>query len=142
MEGSRQEVLAAASASGTVVPESKRRRRSIAERRRVVEETLAPGASVARVARAHGINANQVFHWRRLYQRGLLGGKVPRPVGLLPVTVSENVGREAMPRECSAPAIAAMASGAMQIELAKGRVRVEGSADAVLLRVVLECLRG
>jgi transposase len=52
-----------------------------------VEETLALGASVARVARAHGINANQVFHWRRLYQRGLLGGKVQRPVGLLSVTV-------------------------------------------------------
>jgi transposase-like protein len=36
----------------------KRRRRSIEERRRVVEETLVPGASVARVARAHGVNAN------------------------------------------------------------------------------------
>jgi transposase-like protein len=40
---------------------SPRPRRSIAEKRRIVEETLAPGASVARVARAHGINANQVF---------------------------------------------------------------------------------
>ena len=142
MESSRQEVLAAASASGTVVRESKRRRRSIAERRRVVEETLAPGAAVARVARAHGINANQVFHWRRLYQRGLLGGKVQRPLGLLPVTVSESAGAEAMQRECSAPAIPAMAPGAMQIELAKGRVRIEGRADAALVRVVLECLRG
>ena len=71
MESSRPEVVAAASASGTVVPESKRRRRSIGERRRVVEETLAPGASVARVARAHGINANQVFHWRRLFNLAL-----------------------------------------------------------------------
>lgn len=49
-----------------------RRRRSKQERRRIVEETLAPGASVARVARAHGVNANQVFHWRRLYHQGLL----------------------------------------------------------------------
>ena len=48
---------------------SLRQRRSIAEKRRIVEETLAPGASVARVARAHGINANQVFGWRRLYLR-------------------------------------------------------------------------
>ena len=69
MESSRTEVLSAGSASGTVVPEAKRRRRSIAERRQVVEETLTAGASVARVARAHGVNANQVFHWRRLYQR-------------------------------------------------------------------------
>jgi hypothetical protein len=35
-----------------------------------------------------------------------------------------------------------MAPSAIQIELAKGRVRIEGSADAGLLRVVLECLRG
>ena len=42
-----------------------RQRRSIAEKRRIVEETLVEGASVARVARAHGINANQVFGWRR-----------------------------------------------------------------------------
>jgi len=34
-----------------------RQRRSIAEKRRIVEETLVEGASVARVARAHGINA-------------------------------------------------------------------------------------
>ena len=144
MESSRPEVVAAASASGTVVPESKRRRRSIGERRRVVEETLAPGASVARVARAHGINANQVFHWRRLYQRGLLGGKVRRPVGLLPVNVCESAETEAMVATYSGPAAAihAMAPSAIQIELAKGRVRIEGSADAGLLRVVLECLRG
>lgn len=42
-----------------------RRRRSAAERRRVVEETLEAGASVARVALKHGVNANQVFQWRR-----------------------------------------------------------------------------
>jgi transposase len=43
-----------------------RQRRSIADKRRMVEETLVEGASVARVARAHGVNANQVFGWRRL----------------------------------------------------------------------------
>jgi hypothetical protein len=78
------------------VPESKRRRRSVAERRRVVEQTLAPGASVARVARDHRVNANRVFHWRRLYQRGLLGGKVQPGGGLLPVKVSESAETTAM----------------------------------------------
>ncbi len=52
----------------------KRRRYSIAEKRRMVEESFQAGASVARVARAHGDNANQVFGWRRLYHRGRLGG--------------------------------------------------------------------
>ncbi len=54
-------------------PRTKRRYRSADERRRIVEETLVPGTSVAIVARAHGVNANQVFGWRKLYQAGLLG---------------------------------------------------------------------
>jgi transposase len=142
MESSRTEVVGAVSASGTVVPESKRRRRSVAERRRVVEETLAPGASVARVARAHGVNANQVFHWRRLYQRGLLGGKEQRAAGLLPVKVSESAETTAMVARCcgDTTAISLKAAHSIQIELAKGRVRIEGRADVEMLRVVLECL--
>jgi transposase-like protein len=31
----------------------------------IVEQTLAPGASVVRVPREHGVNANQVLAWRR-----------------------------------------------------------------------------
>ena len=38
-----------------------RRFRSVAEKRRIVDLTLEPGASVALVARANGVNANQVF---------------------------------------------------------------------------------
>lgn len=38
-----------------------------------MEETLLPGASVARVAREHGVNANQVFDWRKLHESGRLG---------------------------------------------------------------------
>jgi transposase len=53
-------------------PRIKRCYRSAEERRRIVEETLVPGTSVAKVARAHGVNANQVFGWRKLYQAGLL----------------------------------------------------------------------
>jgi transposase len=142
VESFRTEAVGTVSASGTVVPESKRRRRSVAERRRVVEQTLAPGASVARVARDHGVNANQVFHWRRLYQRGLLGGKVQPTGGLLPVKVSERAETTAMvARGSGVPAaIAPKAASAIQIELAKGRVRIEGKADIEMLRVVLECL--
>jgi len=47
----------------------KRRFRTVEEKRRIVEETLQPGGSVAGIARAHGVNANQVFTWRRLYQQ-------------------------------------------------------------------------
>jgi transposase len=45
---------------------AKRIYRSKQERRRIAEESLEAGASVAVVARSHGVNANQVFQWRKL----------------------------------------------------------------------------
>jgi transposase-like protein len=51
-----------------------RRRRSAVERRRIVEETWEAGASVARIAMKYGVNANQVFQWRRLYSQGKFAG--------------------------------------------------------------------
>ena len=62
----------------------KRRMRPTAERRRVVEETYEVGASVVRVARRNGLNANQVFQWRRLYRDGKLQAD-SRLLTLLPV---------------------------------------------------------
>jgi transposase len=122
---------------------AQRQRRSIAEKRRIVEETLVPGASVARVARAHGVNANQVFYWRKLYQAGRLGAS--SAAQLLPVRVT----RESSPRTISLgePSSSPTSSsptfslGTIQIELRQAQIRIEGSADPALLRVVLECLR-
>lgn len=108
-----------------------RQRRSVAEKRRIVEETMEAGASVARVARAHGVNANQVFSWRRLYQRGLLGGS-GTSTALVPVTVSDS------PVVATEPVL----SGSIQLRLPKGQLRVEGAVDAAALRVVLDCLLG
>jgi transposase len=117
-----------------------RQRRSITEKRRIVEETLAVGASVARVARAQGINANQVFGWRRLYLAGRLGE--PKPgVKLLPVRVSESKPA-AVAIEPSCPEAAELQRGTIDVEFRQARVRIEGRADPALVRVLLECLRG
>ena len=40
------------------------------EKRRIVEQTMVSDVSV--VALQHGVNANQVFYWRKLYQAGQL----------------------------------------------------------------------
>jgi len=116
-----------------------RQRRSIAEKRQIVEETLAAGASVARVARAHGVNANQVFGWRRLYRAGRLGEQRPG-VKLLPVRVTERnpapVVVEHGFTDFSPPQ-----AGTIHIELRQAQVRIEGNADPALVRVLLECLR-
>lgn len=49
-----------------------RKRRSVAEELSIVQLTMEPGSSVAEIARAHGVNANQVFKWRRLVEKGHL----------------------------------------------------------------------
>jgi transposase len=116
-----------------------RQRRSIAEKRRIVEETLVAGASVARVARAHGINANQVFGWRRVYVAGRLGEREP-VMKLLSVRVSESLPAP-LPERGSADLPKAQ-PGTIHIELRQAQVRIEGSADPALVRVLLECLRG
>jgi transposase len=124
-------------AAGSVA--AQRQRRSIAEKRRIVEETLAPGASVARVARAHGVNANQVFGWRRLYLAGRLGEQKPG-IKLLPVRVSESksapVVVEHRVTDFSHPQ-----PGTIHIEFRQAQVRIEGNADPALVRVLLEYLR-
>ncbi len=136
MDTSQQVAVIARDKEASVAPQ--RQRRSIAEKRRIVEETLVPGASVARVARAHGINANQVFGWRRLYLAGRLGA--PKPgMKLLPVRVSEKsvpVAIEPLVTEVVQPQ-----RGTIHIELRQAQVRIEGSADPALVRVLLECLR-
>jgi transposase len=126
--------------TGTI---AKRQYRTFQEKRQIVEETLAEGASVARIARAHGINANQVFGWRKLYLAGRLGG-ASRAIKLLPVQVSESSPPLATTssQECSGSVdFAKSTPGTIHIELRHAQVRIEGSADPALLRVLLECLR-
>jgi transposase len=118
---------------------AQRQRRSIAEKRWIVEETLVEGASVARVARAHGVNANQVFGWRRLYLAGRLGERKPG-MKLLPVRVSESVPAP-LPMEGSSVDGGKRQPSTIHIELRQAQVRIEGSADPGLVRVLLECLR-
>lgn len=55
-----------------VVSVERRRRWTAAEKLAVVRETYEPGQSVSLVARRHGINANQLFGWRRLERDGAL----------------------------------------------------------------------
>lgn len=50
-------------------------------------ECDAAGASVAKVAMAHGINANIVHRWRQLAREGVQG-TVARPREFVPVTVA------------------------------------------------------
>jgi transposase len=117
----------------------KRQYREVEEKRRIVEETLAEGASVARVARAHGVNANLVFNWRRLYQAGQLCGR--SGAKLLPVKVTSESSPPLTDSWHEACRALSSSPGTIHIELPHAQIRIQGSADAQVLRVLLECLQ-
>ena len=124
---------------------AKRQRRSIAEKRRIVEQAMQPGASIARVAREHGVNANMVHYWRNLNRQGRLGEKPIDSICLLPVSVKESPATavvESVTKLSSMPELRPVAAaGSIYIEFPKIHLRVENGADAALLRVVLETLQ-
>ena len=118
---------------------TKRQYRSLEQKLRIVQEALAEGASVARVALAHGVNANLVFNWCRRYRAGRLGsGSAAK---LLPVRVTAESARALPERLCEPRAVQIPSSGTIHIQLRHAQVCVEGCADPVVLRVVLECLQ-
>jgi transposase len=118
-----------------------RKWRTVAEKRRIAELTFEPGASVSLVAQAHGVNANQVFKWRRELKRGELVEPVAASAALLPVSLSApcetaNEMVEAVAKEQATP------GGAIHIEFpGQAMISVESGADPILLRSILESLR-
>ena len=100
---------------------------------------MEPGASVALVARAHGLNANQLFKWRRAFERGELADSAVSAQALLPVTIAAPSAAE-IPEPASGQHLARC--GSIHIEFpGRAMIRVESGADPGLLRSVLESLR-
>ncbi len=84
------------------------------------------------------MNANQLFKWRRQYERGQLGKAGVASTALLPVTISaDDEGTADATADAQSPS-----GGMIHIEL-PGRVMisVESGADRELLRCVLTSLR-
>lgn len=123
----------------------RRRFRTIAEKRRIVEQTLSSSMSVASLARQHGVNANQVFYWRKLYRAGQLGGEIgaeSSSVRLLPVRVDSDEAAGPEP-EAAVKQSAATPAITVNIEIpGRALVSLEGTVDAEMIRAVLESLRG
>ena len=118
---------------------TKRQYRSLEQKLRIVQEALAEGASVARVARANGVNASLVFNWCRKYRGGQVGSS--SEAKLLPVRVTGESATALPGSLCEARAVPISWSGTIHLQLRDAQVRIEGSADPVVLRVLLECLQ-
>lgn len=125
----------------------RRRRWSEEDKLQLVVEACGAGNSVSQVARQRGINASQLFAWRRqALAKGLITDNrsqqpgaaaaltfAPAEVAIEPAS-AEADGRMRPPRRRKG----ARASGSIEIELKSGdRVRVEGDADAgVVVRII------
>ena len=81
------------------------------------------------IARRHDVNANQVFHWRKLYREGQLD-VAPPAAQLIPVRVAELVNTDA--------SRAKLYGGVITVEVGRARIRIEGPVDSDNLRVILE----
>jgi transposase len=122
---------------------------SIEKKRRIVEETFRPHASVARIAQAHGVNANQVFSWRKQYQQGLLGITPPN-AALLPVQIADlalpeplsPLSDQSEARRAIPPPAETKPTGIIRLELAQAKLHLEGVVDPVTLRTLLDRLLG
>jgi transposase len=113
----------------------RRRRWSWDQKRAIVEESLAPHASAAAIARRHGIGTGQLYTWRRqLLKRQLadtprfarvdVAAEPPRLIGPI---ASSGVGT----------------AGTIEIRFADGTsARVNADVDEPALRRVLGVLRG
>jgi transposase-like protein len=118
-----------------VVP---RRFRSLEDKLRIIDEARAPGASVAAIARAYGVNANLVFAWMRQQEQGLLAARTRRSSpALLAVTVEPSVAKE-LPASTGPAA----PGERIEIELADGTcVRAFGAVPWEGLERILRLLR-
>ena len=124
---------------GSNIGAPKRVPRTAEEKRRIVDATLVPGASIARVARENGVNANQVFQWRYEYRNGAGWAKPSRPE-LLPVTIAPEP-KSVTVADVALGAPSSFSTGSIHIELpGRALVSVEGSVDAELVRTVLGSL--
>lgn len=109
----------------TVFSGAQRRRRwSLDEKLALVEASMAPGASIAEVARVADVDVSLIYRWRRMFVR-------TAPKALPPAPQFAEVAIK--PEQ---PA-ALVADTAIVIELPSAKLRIPPSAPPELLKVVL-----
>jgi len=110
-----------------------RRRWSSDDKARIVEESLAPGATVSEVARRHDIRPQQLFGWRR-------GMRIVEPTAQQMTFVPALVeAAERTPR--ARPRPARTGRGDIELEIEGVVVRVRRGAEAKTVAAVIKALK-
>jgi transposase len=111
-----------------------RRRWSADDKARIVEETLAPGATVSEVARRHDIRPQQLFGWRR--EMRIVD---PEPAVSFVPAVVETADPEKVDR--ARPRPARTGRGDIELEFEGVVVRVRRGAEAKTVAAVIKALK-
>ena len=123
----------------------RRRKWPVEAKARIMEEALAPGATIAGVADRHGIARSQVYGWLKKARAGKLPGISVSPAActaFVPVKVEEPAVSTPLP----VPPIAAAARRrvpVVEIALGNGRtIKVDEEIDPALLARLAAALDG
>ena len=116
----------------------RRRRWTTVEKHRIVEESLAPGASVIEVARRHDVHPNLLTVWRRQARTGAFG---PAPGSRQENAVQFAAVSVASEQPAWTPR--AGTDGTIEIAFANGaQLRITGVVDPATLTAAVAALSG
>jgi transposase len=117
-----------------MVPSVRQRRRwSRAEKERIVAAAMEPGAVASAVAREAGIQASQLFRWRRQLHGA------PRFASL---TLQVPTDAPAMTADAAAMTALPTSGGVIEVEFSTGaRLRICGPVDAPIVSAVIQALK-
>jgi transposase-like protein len=119
-----------------------------AQKIQIVKQSMMPNVSIASVAMAHRINANQLHRWRWMYRNDQLGSRADRlelgsVTGFLPVQLApKSRTPKPAPKPAHTPALLAHAQTAGHIELFVGehRICIHGDVQVNNLLAVLAAI--
>ena len=100
----------------------------------VVAQSRPAGTSVARVAREHGVNANQVFAWRKRFSDVQPGGPTDACTFLPVALAAAPAAPASIIRPSSTP------PAVIELTVGQAQLRLEGAVDMAVLTLVLQRL--
>jgi transposase len=109
-----------------------RKQYSIGFKREVVKQSFLRNASIAAVARKHGINANILWRWRNEYEAGKFGAV--EQVTFLPINL-EPAPAEPVKQAPVEP------KGYLTLQVGSAKLTIHGRPDLAVLKNVIEALR-
>jgi len=109
-----------------------RKQYSVGFKREVVGQSFVRNASIAAVAREHGINANILWRWRHEYEAGKFGAI--EKVTFLPINL-EPAPPEPVKQAPAEP------TGYLALQIGSAKLTIHGRPDLAVLQSVIEALR-